>query len=143
MKIFSEECAKIVKKEYVSKEQEKITVNGKEINADKCERESNKMKTAEYMQNYIGEEYEGIITTFTNNGMYVQLPNLVEGRVDYRTMDDYYNYLPETEVLVGERTNKIYRLGDIVSVKLVRTSKEAREIDFEINKSKVRKREIV
>ena len=53
-----------------------------EKNADKCERESNKMKTAEYMENFIGEEYEATINSFTNGGMFVTLPNLIEGRID-------------------------------------------------------------
>ena len=111
-----------------------------EQNADKCERESNKMKTAEYLEPYIDEEFEAIIFSFTPTGMYVQLPNLIEGRVGYNTMDDFYNYDEELEMLIGERTKKVYKLGDKVIVKLVRTSKELREIDFEIQTPKVRKK---
>jgi len=111
-----------------------------EQNADKCERESNKMKTAEYLEPYIDEEFEAIIFSFTPTGMYVQLPNLIEGRVGYNTMDDFYNYDEELEMLIGERTKKVYKLGDKVIVKLVRTSKELREIDFEIQNPKVRKK---
>ena len=124
-----------------------------EQNADKCERESNKMKTAEYMEinqdKYKNEVYEGIISGFTQSGMYVQLPNLIEGRVGFNTMDDFYHYDEEQEIITGEKTGKIYRLGDKVNVKLVKVSKLLREIDFEIetkekNKetSKTRKRKI-
>ena len=111
-----------------------------EQNSDKCERESNKMKSAEYMQNYIGEIYQGVISGFTNSGMYVELPNLIEGRVGYNTMDDFYDYNEELETLIGERTTKVYRLGDEVEVKVVKESKELREIDFEIEKPKTRTR---
>lgn len=111
-----------------------------EQNSDKCERESNKMKSAEYMQNYIGEIYQGVISGFTNSGMYVELPNLIEGRVGYNTMDDFYDYDEELETLIGERTKKVYRLGDEVEVKVVKASKELREIDFEIEKPKTRTR---
>ena len=105
-----------------------------EQNADNCERQSNKMKTAEYMENYIGETYEGIISGFTPNSMFVELPNLIEGRVGFTNMDDFYNYDEELEIITGEKTNKVYRLGDKVNVTLVRASKELREIDFEITK---------
>lgn len=111
-----------------------------EQNADKCERESNKMKMAEYMQNFIDEEYEGIIYGFTPSGMFVQLPNLVEGRVAYDTMDDYYIYDEDGEILQGERTKQIYRLGDKVIIKVVKADPLLREIDFEIQKPKTRKR---
>ena len=98
------------------------------------------MKSAEYMQNYIGEIYQGVISGFTNSGMYVELPNLIEGRVGYNTMDDFYDYNEELETLIGERTKKVYRLGDEVEVKVVKASKELREIDFEIEKPKTRTR---
>lgn len=114
-----------------------------EQNADKCERESNKMKAAEYMQEHIGETYPGTISGFTKSGMYVELPNLIEGRVGYSTMDDFYNYNEEQETLVGEKAKKVYRLGDEVEVKVVKSSKELREIDFELEKQeKVRTRRV-
>lgn len=107
-----------------------------EQNADKCERESNKMKTAEYMENILkentNETYEGIISGFAATGMYVQLPNLIEGRVGYNTMDDFYHYDDEQELILGEKTGKTYRLGDKVTVKLTKASKALREIDFEL-----------
>ena len=103
-----------------------------EQNADNCERQSNKMKTAEYMEKYIGETFEGRISGFTPNSMFVELPNLIEGRVGFNTMDDFYNYDEDLEIITGEKTNKTYRLGDKVKVELVKASKELREIDFEI-----------
>ena len=105
-----------------------------EQNADNCERQSNKMKTAEYMVNYIGEEFEGRISGFTPNSMFVELPNLIEGRIGFNTMDDFYNYDEELEIITGENNHKIYRLGDQVKVVLTKASKELREIDFEIKK---------
>lgn len=105
-----------------------------EQNADKCERESNKMKMAEYMQNHINEEYEATITGFTNSGMFASLKNLIEGRIGYDTMDDYYNYNQDLEMAIGEKTNKTYKLGDKIKIKVVKASKELREIDFEIVK---------
>ncbi len=118
-----------------------IQSSNREVAADECERQSNKMKSAEYMQNYIGEEYQAMIVGFTEKGgMYVRLPNLIEGRVGYESMNDHYGYNPETEVLIGQRGKKIYRLGDIIPVKLVRASKEQSEIDFEIIEPKVRTR---
>ena len=105
-----------------------------ELIADKCEREADKMKEAEYLENHIGEVYTGYISGFTLGGMYVALPNLIEGRISYSTLDDFYNYNEELEILVGEKSKKIYRLGDEIEIKVVRADKEAREIDFEINK---------
>ena len=94
---------------------------------------------AEFMENYLGEEYEGFICGFTPSGTFVKLPNLVEGRVSYSTMDDYYNYNEDLEIIQGEKTNKIYRLGDKVMIKVVKADPLLREIDFELQKPKVRK----
>ena len=100
--------------------------------ADNCEREANKMKMAEYMENFIGEEFTGKISGFTFNGMFVMLDNLVEGRIDFSCMDDYYVYNEDLEIVVGERYKKIYRLGDKIRVKLVKASKCERIIDFKL-----------
>ena len=135
--IFQMQTEKLYSKEH----KEKMAAIAKhssiqEQNADKCERESNKMKTAEYMENILKENqneiYEGIISGFAATGMYVQLPNLIEGRVGYNTMDDFYHYDDEQEIIIGEKTGKTYRLGDKVTVKLTKASKMLREIDFEI-----------
>ena len=113
-----------------------------EKNSDKCERESNKMKTAEYMNDFIGEEYEATIISFTKGGMFVQLPNLIEGRVGFESLHGFYNYEPDLEMLIGENNKNTYKLGDKVNVKLIKADKDLREIDFEIislPKSKTRK----
>lgn len=110
-----------------------------ELKADQCEREANKMRMAQYMSDYINEQYLAKIVGFTSSGMFVQLDNLVEGRVGYNTMDDYYTYDEDLEIIVGEKSKKIYRLGDVVLVKLTRSDMETREIDFEVVKQRVRK----
>ena len=107
----------------------------KELDADACEREADKMKMALYMNDYINKEFEGRIVGFTMHGMFVELDNLVEGRVAYSTMDDFYRYNEDLEILVGDRKKKVYRLGDKVKVVVVRASKDDREIDFELVKS--------
>lgn len=110
-----------------------------ELKADRCEREANKMRMAEYMSDYINQEYIAKIVGFTNSGMFVRLDNLVEGRVGFSVMDDYYTYDDELEVAVGEKSKKVYRLGDKILVKLVRADKDTREIDFEPVKTRVRR----
>ena len=99
-----------------------------------CEREVEDMKMAEYMEDHIGEEYDGIISSVMSFGLFVQLPNMVEGLVPIREMDDYFIYDEEKMTLVGERTHTKYTLGQKVHVKVVRASKEAKTIDFEIVK---------
>ena len=103
-----------------------------EQEATACEKEADKMKMAEYMEQFVGKTFEGFISGFTMHGMFVCLDNLIEGRVGFNTMDDYYNYNEDLEIIVGEKNKKIYRLGDKVKVKLVKSCKETREIDFEI-----------
>jgi len=111
-----------------------------ELKADRCEREANKMRMAEYMSDYINQEYIAKIVGFTNSGMFVRLDNYIEGRVGFNTMDDYYTYDEELEVAVGEKSKKVYRLGDTIQVKLVKADKDTREIDFEPVKTRVRKK---
>ncbi|HEY8364471.1 MAG TPA: ribonuclease R [Haloplasmataceae bacterium] len=106
-----------------------------------CEREVEDMKKAEFMEDKIGEVFEGIISSVTNWGIYVELPNTVEGLVHVLDMtDDYYLFDERTYSLIGEKTKKIYRLGDSVKVKVIGASKETREIDFEIVGVKARDR---
>ncbi len=107
-----------------------------ERNADQYERAANKMYTADYIQQFIGYTYEGTITGFTQNAMFVELDNLIEGRISLSSMKDYYTYDEELGILVGQNSKKIYRLGDKEEIVVVHADKEAREIDFEL----VRKR---
>lgn len=113
-----------------------------ERNAVDCEREVDDMKKAEFMEDKVGQEFEGIISSVTNWGVYVELPNTVEGLVHVLDMrDDYYEFNAKTLSLIGERTKKIYQLGDDVKVKVIASNKDTREIDFEIVGVKSRKRE--
>ncbi len=95
-----------------------------------CERDVDDMKMAEYMEDHIGDEFVGMITGVANFGMFVGLPNLIEGMVRVTEMNDYYNFDEVSQTLIGERTHKRYSLGDKVRVKVVRASKEERSIDF-------------
>ena len=108
-----------------------------EVGADKCERVANKMKAAEYMEQFVGEEFEAKISGFTKSGMFVALENLIEGRVDFSSMDDFYRYEKELERIVGEKSNKVYRLGDMIDVLLVRASKDEKEIDFKMTRKRI------
>lgn len=107
----------------------------REVAAVDAERDVLDMKMAEYMEDHIGEEYEGVITTITNFGFFVQLPNLVEGLVHVQTLKgDYYTYVPDLLSMIGKSTKKTYRLGDKVKVRCVGASKETSMVDFEIVK---------
>lgn len=99
-----------------------------------CEREVEDMKMAEYMENHIGEEFEGMISSVTSFGMFVELDNLVEGLVPLRDMKDFFHFDEEHMTLTGERTNVRYRIGERVLVKVVRASKDDKTIDFEVLK---------
>lgn len=99
-----------------------------------CEREVEDMKMAEYMENHIGEEFEGMISSVTSFGMFVELDNLVEGLVPLRDMPDFFNYDEERMTLTGEKSHVKYSIGERVKVRVVRASKEDKTIDFEVVK---------
>lgn len=98
-----------------------------------AERETDELKKAEYMADKIGEEYDGIISSVTNFGMFVELPNTIEGlvHVSYMT-DDYYRFDERHYAMIGERTGNVYRIGDEITVRVVKVNKDERSIDFEI-----------
>lgn len=103
-----------------------------ERNAELAEREVTNLKKVEFMQDKVGEEFEGIISSITNWGIYVELPNTVEGMVSVSTLtDDNYVFLEDKIKLVGERTKKIYSLGDKVNVTLVKANTDEKTLDFE------------
>ena len=107
----------------------------REVAAIEAERDVLDMKMAEYMEDHIGEEYDGMITSITNFGFFVELPNLIEGLVHVQTLKgDYFTYVPELLSLIGKSTKKAYRLGDKVRVKCVAASKANSMIDFELVK---------
>ena len=104
-----------------------------ERRADEAERESDKLKKAEYMSYHLGEEFEGIISGVTGWGLYVELPNTVEGLVHVNTLrDDYYIFDQETYELRGEMTKKVYKLGDKVCVRVADADKMLKTVDFEL-----------
>ena len=105
----------------------------REVAAADAERDVDDMKMAEYMESHVGEEFEGIISGITSYGMFVELPNLIEGLVHISTLKgDYFNYIEEILSMVGKSTKKTYRLGDKVKVKCVAASKLSSSIDFEL-----------
>ncbi len=107
----------------------------REVAAVDAERDVFDMKVAEYMEDHIGEEYDGIIDTITNFGFFVQLPNTVEGLVHVQTLKgDYFNYVPDLLAMIGKSTKKMYRLGDKVRVRCIAASKENSMVDFELVK---------
>lgn len=107
----------------------------KEVGSVNAERDVLDMKMAEYMESHIGEIYEGVISTVTNFGFFVELPNMVEGLVHVNTLKgDFYNYIPEKLALIGTNTKAQYRIGDHVTIKVIAASKETAMIDFEIVK---------
>ena len=104
-----------------------------ERRADEAERDTDKLKKVEYMQNHIGEVFDGVVSSITNWGMYVELPNTVEGMVKLTALlDDYYYYDEESYELVGKDTGNTYKLGQKVKVEVTGTDKLQRQIDFMI-----------
>ena len=103
----------------------------KERNAIECERDVDDMKMAEYMEDHIGEEFEGVVDGIMNFGMFIQLPNLIEGLVKVESIkDDYYFFDEELNMLIGKNHKKKFKLGDKVKVKVIAASKDTSTIDF-------------
>ena len=107
--------------------------SSRERTAEETEREVVKLKKAEYMQKRIGEEYEGVISGVTKWGVYVELPNTIEGLVHVADMkDDHYELAEERYELVGEHTGKTYKLGQKVNVRVTDADRIQRTVNFEI-----------
>ncbi len=103
----------------------------REIVADSAERETRDIKKAEYMQQFIGEEFEGIISSVTGFGIFVELPNTVEGLIRYADIEgDYFAFNERNYTAVGERSGRKFSIGDRVRVKVVSASPALRQIDF-------------
>lgn len=104
-----------------------------ERRAEEAERETVKLKKAEYMQERIGACFEGVISSITRWGMYVELENTIEGLVHVVNMtDDHYNYMEERHEMVGEHTGKTYKLGQKITVCVAGADRMTRTIDFKI-----------
>lgn len=101
-----------------------------------CERDVISMKAAEYMEGHIGEVFDGIISSLTNFGMFVELPNGVEGLIHISKIDfDYYSFDEQRMIIIGEMSRRYFQLGDRVRVKVTNASKAAKTIDFGLVKS--------
>ncbi|MCU5747102.1 ribonuclease R [Staphylococcus sp. SQ8-PEA] len=105
----------------------------RERRAIEAERDTDELKKAEFMVQHIGEEYEGVISSVANFGMFVELDNTVEGMVHIANMtDDYYNFDERQMALIGERMAKVFRIGDPVKIKVINVDVDERMIDFQI-----------
>ena len=130
----------VVKENYIEEYSQKAEERAKQSSerekiATKVERESEDLKKAEYMENKIGEIYDGIISSVTNFGIFVQLENTVEGLVRFENIgDEYFIYDEITKRLIGEKTKLIYKIGDKVKVRVIGANKMLRQVDFEIYK---------
>ena len=101
--------------------------------ATKVERDSEALKKAEFMENKIGEEYDGIISSVTSFGVFVELDNTVEGLIRFDDLgNEYFVYDEEKKRLIGEKTNKIYKIGDKVRIRVKDANKLLRTVDFEL-----------
>ena len=115
-----------------SSERERVAVE--------AERDTEKMKKAEYMLDKVGEEFEGIISSVTSFGMFIELENTVEGLIRLSALtDDYYHFDDQHMALIGERTSKVFRIGDEVKIRVARVSMEEYTIDFEMVDMKPRR----
>jgi ribonuclease R len=109
----------------------------RERNAMLLEREVNDMKKAEYMAGYINEVFEGVITSVVPFGLYIGLPNTIEGLAHISTLDDdYYHYDEKMMMLVGERTKTIHKIGEHVQIKVMKVNIKDGEIDFKLLKKR-------
>ena len=122
--------------EYEEKaEQRAASSSDREKVATKVERDSEDLKKAEYMQDKVGEEYDGIVSSVTQFGIFVELENTVEGLIRFENLgDEYFIYDEDRKRLIGERTNITYKIGDKVKIRVISANKLLRQIDFEIVK---------
>ena len=119
---YMEEATKYAKS---SSEREKV--------AQKVERDSVDVKKAEYMQTKIGKEYDGIISSVTNFGIFVELENTVEGLIRFENLgNEYFIYDEEYKRLIGEASGKMYKIGDNIHIRVIEANKELRRISFEV-----------
>ena len=110
------------------------TSSDREKIATKVERDAEDIKKAEFMQDKVGEEYEGIISSITGFGMFVELDSTVEGLVRFENFnsDEYFDYNEDLRMLIGHNSGKTYKIGDKVKIKVIFANKQLRKIDFEL-----------
>lgn len=109
----------------------------READSQNCERDVDKMKKAEYMEDHIGEVYDGIISGVLEFGIFVELANTVEGLIKVENLKgDYFVYDKDLMALVGKRTGKRYSFGDSIRVRLIGANRENSTVDFEVYDNK-------
>jgi len=114
-----------------SSERERVAVD--------AERDTEQLKKCEFMLDKVGEEFEGIISSVTSFGMFIELDNSVEGLIRLSDMaDDYYHFHEMQMLLIGERTSRVYRIGDEVKIRVARVNMNDHTIDFEMVDTKPR-----
>lgn len=96
-----------------------------------AERVVEAMKKAEYMEEHVGEEFEGVVASVVKFGLFVELPNTIEGLIHVTTLPEFYNYNERTMSLQGEKSGKVFKVGQPIRIKLTRADKETGDIDFE------------
>lgn len=102
-----------------------------EKRADEAERETDDLKKAEFMLDKIGEEFDGVISGVISSGLFIELPNTVEGFVHVNSLkDDYYSYDERSYALMGERTKRMYRIGDEQRIRVVDVNIDSRRVEF-------------
>ena len=122
--------------EYIEKQKElavKYALSSSESEkvAQKAEREADDLKKAEYMQNKIGEIYDGIISGVTNFGLFVELDNTVEGLIRFENLgNEYFEYDDERKRLIGEQTKVQYKIGDKIKIQVIGANKSMKRVDF-------------
>ncbi|WP_270670004.1 ribonuclease R [Paraclostridium bifermentans] len=105
----------------------------REREAELAERDVKDIYKARYMEDRVGEEFVGIVSSVTSFGMFIELDNTVEGLVRLADMgDDYYIFDENTFTILGERTKKMYRIGDVVKIKVEKVNVDFKEIDFKL-----------
>ncbi len=101
--------------------------------AQKVERDAEDIKKAEFMQDKIGEEYDGIISSITSFGVFVELENTVEGLIRFDDLgDEYFIYDENKKTLQGEKSKKMYKIGDSIRIRVIFADKLTRRIDFQL-----------
>lgn len=97
-----------------------------------AERDTDSLKKAEFMQDKVGEEFAGVIGSVTKFGLFIELPNTVEGLIHITKLPDYFHFVESHLALVGERTGVTYKIGQKVVIKVTKADTTTREIDFEM-----------
>lgn len=121
--------------EYLASRMQEIAQQSSERErvAVEAERDTERLKKAEFMLDKVGEEFEGMVSSVTSFGIFVELDNTVEGLIRLSDMtDDYYHFHEQHMALIGERTSKIYRIGDEVKIRVARVNMDDHTIDFEM-----------